>query len=166
MYNDKVIEVVNTIDKNEFSKFITLENDLPLEIIDNAEIEIISPILKKGNYKWKGIYKEESIDFYMKDKDFKQSIFNGETTFSSGFNIKCILEIKNVIDELGEIKVKRYSVSTVISKIKSNNNKMIEEQTIQGKQYILKQKELKQPNLFNYLVKENISKSELITNGR
>ncbi|RXJ98795.1 hypothetical protein CRU98_08500 [Arcobacter sp. CECT 8986] len=155
MYNYNIVEEFKTIEKNEFPKFIVLKNDLPLEIIEDAEIEIISPILKQGNFKWKGIYKDEQIDFYMKDKEFKKSIFEGKVSFSSGFNIKCVLEIKSVLDEVGNIKIKSYSVTTVIAELIFDNNKTTEKQTNQGKQYLSRKKELEQPNLFDLVAKSD-----------
>lgn len=151
MYNYKIVNEFKTVEKKDFSKYIVLKNDLPLELIEDAEIEIISPILKQGNFKWKGIYNNEQIDFYMTDKEFKKSVFDGKVSFSSGFNIKCILEIKSVLDEVGNIKIKNYSVSTVIAELIFDNNKTTEKNTTQGKNYLNKKKELAQPDLFNYL---------------
>ena len=75
MFNYTIVDEFETIEKKDFYKFIVSKDDLPLETIENAEIEIISPILKQGNFKWKGIYNNEQIDFSMKDKEFKKSIF-------------------------------------------------------------------------------------------
>lgn len=155
LYNNKIVQTVKTIERDDFHKYIKLENKLPVEIIDDAEIEIISPILKKGTFKWKGIYNNNSIDFYMKDKIFKESVFNGKESFSSGYNIKCVLEIKNAIDELGEIKVKSYSILTVLSKLEYDNNKTIEKTTQQGKEYLKSKKSLSQPGLFDLVSQIN-----------
>lgn len=156
MYNYEMVEEFKTIEKNDFSKYIVLKNDLPLEIIEDSKIEIISPILKQGNFKWKGIYNNEHIDFYMKDKEFKKSVFDGKISFSSGFNIKCVLEIKSVIDEVGNIKIKNYSVTTVIAELILDNNKTTEKQTNQGKQYLIRKKELEQPNLLDFLSQNDV----------
>lgn len=153
LYENQYVEELAEIEKKDFYKFIVYKNDLPLEVIENAEIEIISPILKQGKFKWKGIYNNEQIDFQMKDNDFKKSIFNGEVSFSSGFNIKCVLEVKNIIDEMGNLRVKNYSVITVLSKLTYDNNKVIEQQTLQGKKYLNKKKEQSQPNLLDLMSK-------------
>ena len=50
---------------------------------------------------------------------------------------------------MGNIKVKNYSVITVLSKLVYDNNKVIELQTLQGKKYQTKKKEQSQPNLFS-----------------
>lgn len=147
MYKNKLIETINIVEKNDFKNYVVSENKLPLEINENALIEIISPVLKQeGNYKWKGIYKGEPIEFYMKCKSFKQSIFNKEILFQNGFSILCVLEIKNAINELGEIRVKQYAVSTVLT-VYQDNDKL---ETEQGKKYFAKKKEdASRPTLFD-----------------
>jgi len=146
MYNNSFVKTVKTIEKKEFYDYIVAEGKLPLEIIENAQIEIISPVLKQGNYKWKGIYKGNLIEFSMKCQTFKQSVFDKEILFQNGFSIICVLEIKNVIDELGELKVKNYTVSTVTSIIEDN----VKIETEQGKKYFAKKKsDLSRPSLFD-----------------
>ncbi len=66
-----------TIARSAFNKFILISDDL--EPIENDEviIEIISPVLKKGKYKWTGIYNGEKISFNMLSNEFKTLIQNG-----------------------------------------------------------------------------------------
>ena len=147
MYNGQVVGLTQTIEKNEFSKYFISDNDLPIETVDDANIEIVAALLKPdGNSQWKGIYKGKTISFYMKDKVFKKSVENGEVIFKSGFTIVCVLDIKNALNELGELKVKSYSVQTVISTFE--DDKKVE--TAQGKRYLAqKKRDLAQPSLFD-----------------
>ncbi|EHW0638303.1 hypothetical protein L3I77_004624, partial [Vibrio vulnificus] len=62
------------VQRSDFKRFILHSNSLPVQIEDNAVIEIISPVLRKGRHKWKGIYKGESISFSMNDQDFKRDV--------------------------------------------------------------------------------------------
>lgn len=50
----------------------------------------------------------------MVDNKFKESIFIDGLRFKSGTSISCVLRIHRELDEVGEIKIKRYSVPTVI----------------------------------------------------
>ena len=147
MYNGQVVGLTQTIEKQEFSKYFISDNDLPIETVDDANIEIVAALLKPdGNSQWKGIYKGKTISFYMKDKVFKKSVENGEVIFKSGFTIICVLDIKNALNELGELKVKSYSVQTVISTFE--DDKKVE--TAQGKRYLAqKKRDLAQPSLFD-----------------
>lgn len=113
--NDKNNEPLlsENVSKNDFKKFILATDDLePLEI-DNAVIEIISPVLKKGNYKWIGIYNGELISFYMKSNEFKTRVQIGEIEFKNGSSINCELEIKRKMDGEGLVKNTQYNVLKV-----------------------------------------------------
>jgi hypothetical protein len=103
---------------------------------DEAIIEIISPVLKKGNYKWRGIYNGEPEEFNMKSNEFKTLIQNGEIEFKNGFSINCALTIRRKIDNEGNIKTVGYDVTRVNSHFLNGNP--IE--TPEGKRY-RKQKE-------------------------
>lgn len=69
------------VNKDDFKKFILVSDDLEPAEIDYAVIEIISPVLKKGNYKWMGIYNGEKISFNMKSNEFKTLVQIGEIEF-------------------------------------------------------------------------------------
>ena len=121
------------VKKEDFHKFILKTDDLPSEKDNEAIIEIVSPVLKKRNFKWKGIYQEEPISFDMKDVNFKNSVIQGYT-FKNGTFIKCVLEKSRKLDESGEIEISGYAVSRVIEI--SNDIETIK--TPQGKKYIHK----------------------------
>lgn len=82
------------LERSHFDNFIITSNDLESIFEDNANIEIIAPILKKGNkYKWKGIYEGQVIEFSMKSNEFKNLVQTGAVEFKNGFTINCHLEI-------------------------------------------------------------------------
>jgi len=145
--NKQIIYTDQTVQKNDFNKFILVTDDLdPLEIED-AVIEIISPVLKKGNYKWRGIYNGEPIEFNMLSNEFKTSIQNGIIEFKNGFSINSALKIKRKVDNDGNVKCKGYEVIRVNSYFLNDNP--IE--TAEGKKH-RKQKEAEklQPTLFDF----------------
>ncbi len=102
------------VDRKYFQNFILEENREVIED-DNAVIEIISPILKEGKYKWKGNYYGEKIDFSMGDYSFKKDVIEGKHTFINGSFIKCKLQITIVYDDFGDEKRRSYSVKEVYS---------------------------------------------------
>ena len=149
--NDNIVSPERVVHRNDFKRFILKTDELPPEIDEKAEIEIISPVLKDGNYKWRGIYNGEPISFYMRDKDFKYQVTSGAIQFKSGTILECVLEKLRKIDTLGEIKVTSYSVLTVIKKI--DDIAIIE--TKQGKVYKERQKlKRAQRSLFDDKTKE------------
>lgn len=101
------------VQRDEFRDFI-LVDDKEEEIDDDANIELISPVLKEGRYKWRGIYRNESIDFSMGDSKFKNDIIGGRYDFGNGSFINCQLCITKTYDEFGnECKNRSYRVAKV-----------------------------------------------------
>ncbi len=99
----------------DFPEYIIDSNTLPPLDDENADIEIISPVLKQGNYKWRGVYKNVVISFGMKSAEFKRKVLSGEINFKNGFSIKCSLRIQRILDENGEEKIHNYCVTRVDS---------------------------------------------------
>jgi hypothetical protein len=96
-----------------FKEFILVTDELEPEDYDDVVIEIISPVLKKGNYKWVGIYKGEPVSFIMKSKEFKELVQKGEVQFKNGTSINCSLTIKKKIDNDGLEKITTIEVNRV-----------------------------------------------------
>lgn len=133
-YYDKVTEVTTTIlteenlpvrepnkiKRAEFVNYVITAPEIPVIIDENAKIQIISPVLKEENYKWRGLYNSNSIDFYMKDKAFKNSVIAEGVEFKNGTTIECVLEIKRNVNEIGEIYCSSYAVTVVVRKHDEN----------------------------------------------
>jgi hypothetical protein len=133
------------VHRHDFPKFVLHTDDLPSEKDNEAVIEIISPVLKSGKHKWKGVYKETEIHFSMKDKTFKKDVLNRIISFQHGSKILCILEIHRKLDEIGNTIISGYSVITVLDNIIGETIK----ETTQGKKYRNEKKYLgMQANLF------------------
>lgn len=128
--NNRPVEESRVVKKVDFDKFILESDNLPINVDDQAEISIISPVLKKGKYKWRGMYQNESIEFYMKDQAFKESILEQKVSFKNGVSINCKLEISKKLNELGYEQVISYNVLTVLA-VKEGD---VTSETEQGKQ--------------------------------
>lgn len=134
--NNKPTADEKFIPRSDFRKFIIFTNDLPAEIIEDAKIEIISPVLKEGKYNWKGMYQGSPISFSMTDADFKNSVLREEISFQHGSVIECVLTIHRKFDEVGDVVITGYSVATVIRK----TDGVTSFETVQGKRYIAHKK--------------------------
>lgn len=108
------------IPRSKFKEFILVDDKTVTED-DDAEIEIISPVLKEGAFSWRGKYKEDRIDFSMGDSKFKSEVINGEHQFANGFVMSCLLQITTTFDEFGDEKRRSYSVRKVYA-IKSSDS--------------------------------------------
>lgn len=116
--------------REDFKNFILSSNKLKSEETETT-IEIVSPVLKEGKYKWKGIYNKQAISFQMLDAKFKDAVILENIAFQHGTFITCILRISRELDEVGEIKITGYAVTTVIEKIDASSVN----ETSQGREY-------------------------------
>lgn len=113
--NNTPIKEPTSVDRIKFPEYIALTGELPSEVDEDAIIGIISPVLVKGRYKWKGEYKGAFIEFWIQDKKFKESVLRKEVEFHSGTAINCVMEIKIKVDEIGDISNAGYYVKVVKS---------------------------------------------------
>lgn len=135
--NDNTTIPEKIVERNQFSTFIINTAEFPPLIDEEATIDIISPVLKSGNFHWKGYYNNEIIGFQMKDQYFKDSVLNFEVDFNTATAIKCVLQQSRRIDDTGKIYITLSKVITVIEVITSNNTY----ETNQGKKYKKQRKE-------------------------
>lgn len=134
------------INRINFKEFVLVTDELESEKIEDALIEIVSPVLKKGNYKWRGVYNDATISFNMKSNEFKTLVQTGQVEFKNGSSINCLLEIKRRINNEGLIEITDYNIIRVDSYFE--HNKTIE--TSEGNQYRKKvEADKNQMNLFN-----------------
>jgi hypothetical protein len=123
------------VERKIFKEFILVTDALtPIEV-DDAIIEIISPVLKKGNYKWRGIYEGETVSFDMKSNEFKTLVQTGKIEFKNGSSIKCLLEIERQTNNEGIEEIVGYNITRVNEYFE--NDKPIE--TPEGKNHRQKQ---------------------------
>ena len=118
------------VPRRDFRKFVLTNNKLKSDEIE-ADIAIISPVLEEGRYKWKGIYNNQPINFDMLDLEFKDMVLMENIQFQHGTNILAVLRISRELDEVGEVKITGYAVTTVIEK----RDHVSMHETKQGKKY-------------------------------
>ena len=109
------------IPKREFSKFILSSDDLPKLETENAIIDVISPAIKRGKFRWKGFYNNEIITFIMDDFQFKSQVLNGDIHFSNKFSIEVEMTQNRKINQDGEIRITNSTVNRVIASIENGN---------------------------------------------
>lgn len=127
--NDVVRE--HMVPRSDFRKYVLVDNNLPTETVDGASIEIVAPVLKEGNYKWKGIYKGEPISFSMTDAEFKNAVLQEQVAFQHSSCINCVLHIHRKFNEIGDIEITGHSVITVLDKTDGGTT----HETPQGKKH-------------------------------
>lgn len=112
-FNFKPKSKENFVPRKDFEKFII--NDL---IVDSdykydVTLEIISPVLNQSKYSWRALYEDKVILFNLKDDSFKNDIISKGLQFSNGTKLVCELDIKQKINDEGEIVPSKYLVYNV-----------------------------------------------------
>lgn len=98
---EKIVIDKELVLRKNFRDFILASDELePIEV-ENATIEIVAPVLKKGNYKWIGIYDGQVYHFNMKSAEFKSMVQTDKISFRNGSSINCTLLKKRKIDSEG-----------------------------------------------------------------
>jgi len=104
------------IPRKDFSDYILVTDEIESVIDQEANIEIVAPVLvNQGKYSWRGVYEKNPgiIEFSMSDKDFKKSIVEDGLSFQNGTVIKCELETKKKLNDEGDIVNSGYKVMNV-----------------------------------------------------
>ncbi|MFV8347766.1 hypothetical protein [Flavobacterium sp. ZB4P13] len=119
--DEKPIGTVRKVPKNEFSKFILRSDEIPKLQLENAKIDVISPAIKRGKFRWKGFYENNIINFLMNDFDFSNKVINGQIHFSNRYSIEVDMTQERKINQDGNIIVTNSVVSKVNASIEGES---------------------------------------------
>ncbi|MCF3109491.1 hypothetical protein LL912_11980 [Niabella sp. CC-SYL272] len=125
--------------RHAFGAYILTTNVLEPEEIDDVDIEIISPVLKKSSYKWTGMYQGRPRSFNMQSKEFKKLVQSGKVQFKNGTSINCQLTIHKKMNNEGTERITGIDITRVNHYFE--NDKPVE--TVEGK----KQKKQPEPEI-------------------
>lgn len=114
LINDERVGSNREISQNEFYNFILSTDELPKNEIEEAVIDLISPVLKSGNFYWKGFLNNDIVNFQMTDPNFKLMVQHGNIPLNNKVILNTLLVQDRKIDENGEIKIIKNTVPLVI----------------------------------------------------
>jgi hypothetical protein len=98
------------IPRKEFVSYIVPVEPSEPRIVSDAFVEIVAPVIRSTDAKWRGVFEGKAISFSMRDADFKSDILRKGVQFQSGDAMNCILRISFKINEVGEEVVSGYEV--------------------------------------------------------
>lgn len=101
------------VQRLEFSAFILERTDLEPAIYKQIPIEIVSPVLRSGSIKWRGIFDKKIVSFDLEDERFRERVSDKRVQFQNGTTLICDLEVLQREDATGETEVAGYVVSKV-----------------------------------------------------
>jgi hypothetical protein len=137
--NNKPLSKEKKVLRENFNSFIVHKVKIDSEFIEDANIEIVSPVLKKGKMKWRGYYDNKPISFNLMDSGFRNSVLNREVSFQNGTSIKCLLEFEKEMDDEGNIKITEINVFDVTNIFEGETTII----TKRGKEIIEEKKQMK-----------------------
>lgn len=137
--NNEPLSKEKKVLRENFNSFIVHKVKIDSEFIEDANIEIVSPVLKKGKMKWRGYYDNKPISFNLMDSGFRNSVLNREVSFQNGTSIKCLLEFEKEMDDEGNIKITEINVFDVTNIFEGETTII----TKRGKEIIEEKKQIK-----------------------
>lgn len=123
---NKVDEEQTVLRLGDFENFILFNEEIP-DVLDKEEfIDVISPVLKRGRFRWKGFWDNQIIDFHVEDEYFMNLIYDGKIRLNNKVKLKVKLNYSRKIDDNGKIKITKYYVSKIISYFIGNDEYQVE----------------------------------------
>lgn len=99
----------------DYEQFILFNEEIPDVKNNEVIIDLISSVLKKGNFRWRGFLDGQIINFVMEDENFKKLVFDGLLTHTNNVKLKVILNHSRKIDDSGQIRITKYYATKVLS---------------------------------------------------
>jgi hypothetical protein len=103
------------VPRSNFSDFVVRLEELEPTTIENADIEIIAPVLVRDGGKWRGRFNKHNISFTVRDEAFLTQVALKRAKFQNGTTLICKLTIFMKEDEAGVPQPHDYVVFEVHS---------------------------------------------------
>ena len=110
-HSKDVIEVM--VQRANFLAFVITQSDLESLFYERIPLEIVSPVLRFGSIKWRGIFDKKIISFELLDQTFRSEVASQKVQFQNGTTLICDLLINQREDDTGEVEVAGYVVTKI-----------------------------------------------------
>lgn len=138
----KMVLEEQLVERDSFKTFLLSSATVAPQVIEQAQIEIISPVLVKGRHKWKGMYEGAPISFVMKSDEFMTMVQTGKVEFKSGSTIACSLEIEKKLSSTGTERITGYNILHVSSYSENGKTIVTTEEKQKQKQQTVSKRQL------------------------
>ena len=101
------------VQRGNFTDFVVARADLEPLVYRDVPIEVVSPVLRSGGLKWRGVFDKKVISFDLEDREFKDRVTAKRVQFQNGTQLRCDLEVLQREDETGDVEIAGYVVSAV-----------------------------------------------------
>lgn len=101
------------IRRDQFASFVLDAVDLPPQTFKKVEVEVVSPVLTRKTFKWRGIFDKEVVNFEITDTDFLGRVANKKVVFQNGTTLVCDLIVSFKENEVGDIVPRSYEAEKI-----------------------------------------------------
>lgn len=112
----KIATDESIVERSEFHRFVRVDDKLEDLVDDHAVIEIVAPVIDGSKVHWKGTYRDQAINFAMRDAIYRGAVASRQESFQHGDSITCVLHTERKLDAVGEIVVLGRYVDLVFEK--------------------------------------------------
>ncbi len=97
----------------KFSSYVIAKSDLEPLIYERFSLEIVSPVLRSGAIKWRGIFDKKVVSFELQDRAFRSEVASQKVQFQNGTTLVCDFEVHQREDDIGDVEIAGYAVTKV-----------------------------------------------------
>lgn len=101
------------VPRSDFSAFVIAQSELEPLVYERIPLEIVSPVLRSGLIKWRGIFDKRIVSFELQDQSFRNEVASQKVQFQNGTTLICDFEVHQREDDTGEVEVEGYVVTKV-----------------------------------------------------
>lgn len=101
------------VTRGNFSSYVIARSDLEPLIYERISLEIVSPVLRPGAIKWRGIFDKKVVSFELQDQAFRSDVASQKVQFQNGTTLICDFEVHQREDDIGDVEIAGYAVTKV-----------------------------------------------------
>jgi hypothetical protein len=101
------------VSRRDFSAFVIAQSEIEPLVYERISLEIVSPVLRSGAIKWRGIFERNVVSFELQDQAFRSDVANKNVQFQNGTTLVCDFEVHQREDDTGNVEVAGYVVTKV-----------------------------------------------------
>jgi hypothetical protein len=101
------------VPRSDFGNFVIAKSNLEPLVYEGLLLEIVSPVLRSGSIKWRGIFEKKTVSFELQDDTFRADVVSQKVQFQNGTTLLCDFEVHQREDDTGEIEIAGYAVTKV-----------------------------------------------------
>lgn len=101
------------VPREKFSAYVIAKSDLEPLVYDRISLEVVSPVLRSGAIKWRGIFEKKIVSFELLDQVFRSEVASQKVQFQNGTTLICDFEVYQREDDAGDVEIAGYAVTRV-----------------------------------------------------